>query len=277
MERRIAGLVVDVALPEKPKFKSPLILIHGLWSASWCWNAWGTHFCNLGWECWAINFPGRTGENDIEVLERLTFRDCLAGLEKVIAAAPFPPVLMGHDLGGLIAQKAAEEEKISALILVSTLPPRGMREVLPRVLRLLRLKYWPLIFLGRPFSLQVKDFRRIGLAAAKKGQNPEILRSMIPDSSHLIKEFFSRRVEVNPTRSRSPVLVISAREDRVVASSSLREMAQRLGADFKEYAEHGHWIIGEEGGQGIVRDIHRWVVQTLGEEILLAEFTDQRR
>jgi pimeloyl-ACP methyl ester carboxylesterase len=98
---------------------------------------------------------------------------------------------------------------------------------------------------------------------------------MIPDSSHLIKEFFSRRVEVNLARSRSPAIIIAASQDRVVSVSSLRGMAQRLGADFKEYSEHGHWIIGEEGGQEIVRDIHRWVVQKLGEEILLAESTQR--
>jgi pimeloyl-ACP methyl ester carboxylesterase len=276
MERRIAGLIVDVTPPERPKFKSPLILIHGLWSGSWCWNAWATHFCNLGWECWAINFPGRTGENNIQALQRLTFQDCLEELTKVIAVAPAPPVLVGHDLGGLLAQKAAEEKETSGVVLVSTLPPRGMREVLPRAVRLLRLKYWSLLFLGRPFLLQEKDFRRLGFAPVDKEHHLGVLRPMVPDSSHLIKEFFSRTVEVSHARSRYPVLIIAAGEDRVVPVVSLREVAQRVGADFKEYSEHGHGIIGEEGGQEIARDIHRWIVQKLGEKILLADFNEPR-
>jgi hypothetical protein len=49
-------------------------------------------------------------------------------------------------------------------------------------------------------------------------------------------------------------------------------MAAWLGADFKEYPGQGHWLI-ERDGESIVRDIHRWIIQKLGEKILLAEFS----
>jgi hypothetical protein len=35
--------------------------------------------------------------------------------------------------------------------------------------------------------------------------------------------------------------------------------------------------MGEEEGQKIVRDIHRWLVQRLGEKILLADFSKSSR
>jgi pimeloyl-ACP methyl ester carboxylesterase len=276
MRKKIAGLVVDKVPPEKMKFKAPLVFIHGLWSSSRSWRPWANHFSNLGWDCWMANLPGRAEESSDRTLERLTFRGCLEDLNKLIAAAPFPPVLIGHDLGGLLAQKAAEEEKISALILVASLPPKGMQAVLPQPVRLLRLKYWPLVFLGRPFSLQEKDFYRIWLSSLPEDQHGEVLESMVPDSTHLVKEFFGRQVNVDFDAIRCPVLVVAASEDQVVPVTSLREMAQKLGTDFREYSGHGHWIIGEEGGQAIVRDIHRWIVQKLGDEILLAEFSNQK-
>jgi hypothetical protein len=49
-------------------------------------------------------------------------------------------------------------------------------------------------------------------------------------------------------------------------------MARSLGAEFKEYPGQGHWLI-EHDGENVVRDIHRWIVQSLGEKILLAEFS----
>lgn len=274
MERWIEGLLADVAPPEKPKFKSPLLLIHGLWSGSWCWRQWATHFSNLGWECWAVNLRGRVEEGRPKVLEQLTFQDCVEDLKRVIGDASFPPVLLAHGLGGLMAQKVAEEKKISALILLSSRAPAGIKVVTSRALRLLHLKYWPLIFLGRPFCLQEKDFRRIWLASLAENQHPEILRSMVPDSSHLIKEFFAPRAEIDPARIRCPVRIIAGSDDRIVPVSSLRKMAQRLSADFREYPNHGHWVMGEDRGEEIVRDIHRWLVQRLGEEILLAEFSE---
>jgi pimeloyl-ACP methyl ester carboxylesterase len=82
-------------------------------------------------------------------------------------------------------------------------------------------------------------------------------------------------VIVDPERIRCPVLAISGADDRVASPTSLRETARQLGADIREYPSHGHWIIGEGGGEEIVREIHRWLVKELGEEILLAEFSQR--
>ena len=275
MEMWIGDLLADASPPEKPKFKSPLVLIHGLWTGSWCWRPWATHFSNLGWECWAINFRGRFETERHAALKRLQFQDCVEDLKRVIRSASFPPVIVAHSLGGLVAQKAAEGERITALILLSSLPSREIQMAAPRSLRLLRLKYSPLIFLRRPFCLEEGDFCRLWLASVPEGERPGILRRMVPDSSVLVREFFDRREAFHPERIHCPVLVVGGKEDKVVPIALLREMALSLGGDFKEYPNHGHWMLGEGGGEVIVRGIHRWVVQRLGEDILLAELPEQ--
>ena len=275
MEMRIGDLLADASPPEKPKFKSPLVLVHGLWSGSWCWHPWDTHFSNLGWECWAVNFRGRVEEGADRIRKHLNFETCVEDLKRVVRNAAFPPVLVAHNLGGLVAQKAAEEEQLSALVLLSSLPPKEIQTATPRSLRLLRLKYAPLIFLRRPFRLEERDFRRIWLASVPEGQHADILRRMVPESSYLVREFFDRRVEVHPERIHCPVLVVGGEQDRVVPIASLCEMARWLGGDLTAYPRHGHWMMGEGEGETIVRDIHRWVVQKLGDEILLAEFPGQ--
>lgn len=276
MEMWIGDLLVDASPPEKPKFKAPMILVHGLWSGSWCWEAWATHFSNLGWECWAINFRGRFGEERDRILRQLTFERCVEDLKKILRRASFPPVLLGHGLGAWAAQKAVEDEKVSALILLSSLPPKGIAMEMARGLRLLRLKYSPLIFLRRPFRIEDRDLRRLWLASLPEDQQPDILRRAVPDSPHLAREFFERRTELFRERLRCPVLVLGGEEDRVVPIGALRALTRWLGAELKEYPGHGHWILGESGGEAIVRDIHRWVVQKLGDKILLAEFSEQQ-
>jgi len=49
-------------------------------------------------------------------------------------------------------------------------------------------------------------------------------------------------------------------------------VAKWLGGEFREYPRQGHWLI-EQDGENIVRDIHRWIIQKLGEKILLADFS----
>ncbi len=276
MEMWIGDLLTDASPPEKPKFRGPLVLVHGLWTGGWCWQNWATHFCNLGWECWAINFRGRFEERTRPILRKLNFAACVDDVRRIIRSSPFPPVVVAHSLGGLVAQKAAEAETISALVLLSCPAPKQLQPAAPRSLRLLRLKYSLLMALGRPFRLEEKDFRRLWFSALPAAEQADLSRRMIPESSCLIRDFFERGIEIRFDRVGCPVLVMGGSEDPVAPVSGLRDLGQSLGGDLQVYPAHGHWMLGESGGEAIVRDIHRWVVQKLGDKILLAEFSEQQ-
>jgi len=275
MEMWIGDLLADASPPERPKFRGPLVLVHGLWSGGWCWQKWSTHFCNLGWECWAINFRGRFEERPRPALKQLNFAACVEDVSRVIRSSPFPPVVVAHSLGGLVAQRAAEGEKLSALVLLSCPPPRQLQPAAPRPLRLLRLKYALLMALGRPFRLEERDFRRLWFSAMPEAEQADLCRRMVPESSHLIRDFCERGTELRFDRVGCPVLVLGGREDPLVPVAGLRDLAQSLGGDLKVYPGHGHWILGESEAEAIVRDIHRWLVQKLGDKILLVEFPEQ--
>lgn len=272
MEKKIGNLLIDRSPPEKAKFRSPLILVHGLWSGSWSWQAWATHLSNLGWDCWALNFRGRFEKKPLEIQERLSSEDFVDDLRQLIRACPYPPVLAAHDFGSLIALSAAEREHFSALILISPLLPRNFKRIPSKLLRRLRVKYFPLTLLRRPFRLEDKDLRRNWLASLSEAEQQRILKRLVPEVSRLMREFLNDSVEVDSKRLRCPLLVVVGSDDRVVSAESLREVAETHGWDFREYPGHGHWLLGEEKGEGIARDVHRWIVQRLGEEILLAEF-----
>jgi pimeloyl-ACP methyl ester carboxylesterase len=271
MEKWIGSLLVDVSPPERPKFKLPLIFVHGPWTSSLCWKPWDTQFCNLGWECWAVNMRGRFEERPLEILKHLKFGDCVSDIERVIGESPYPPILLAHSLGGLIARQAAEEGNVSALIQVAGLAPKAIQPTLPPAMRLLRLKYAALLFLRRAFCIEGRDFQRNWLNGVREERQPELLTSLVPESPYLIGDFFDRDIAPPPNPIRCPILVVAGGEDRVAPVASQREQAERLGAEMKEYPERGHWMMGEAGGEGIVRDIHRWIVTKLGEEILLPE------
>jgi len=265
METPSRPLPIDLYTPEREKYKSPLILIHGLWSSSACWMPWATHFANLGWECRAVNLRGRRGDDAAAELKRLRFEDCVRDVKQIIRAAPFPPVVLAHDLGGAIALEALEGEKTSGLILLAPLPPEAVLPEPPRALKLLRLKYRALLFLHRPFRLEESDFRKLWAGASNDGAEADCL---VADAPALINDFFARRMSLAPA-ARCPTLVAAARHDRLFPPAALEAYARRLGAEFREYAG-GHWIIGE-GGEETVRDLHRWIVQKCGAEILLEE------
>ena len=172
--------------------------------------------------------------------------------------------------------KAAEGERISAVVVLSAPFPGSDVKERGRGLRLLRLKYLPLIFLRQPLRIKEKDFNLHWLASVPEHRRAKVLRELVAESGYLVEELFRPAVSLDPKRVRCPVLVLGGTEDRVVSVSSLRQMARTLDAEFQEYPGHGHWMMEEEGWEAVVNDIHRWLVQRLGEEILLAEISEER-
>jgi len=272
MAKLIGEVTVDISPPEFPKFKSPLILIHSLWTNSSCWIEWATHFANLGWECWSINFRGRAGWQEGE-LQRLTVEVCKEDLKTVIRNSAFPPVLLAHGFGGLVARQAAAEAEIAALIHLSSSP--GDNSEMPRSLKLLRLKYGLLLFLRRAFSLTEKDFSAIYLNCVPREKRAAILRRMTPESPHLVRDFLYGKPDLYLANIPYPQFLVGGSADAIMPATSLRRLASRWHTDLLEYSGHGHWIMGEADGEKIVRDIHRRVVQKLGERVLLADFSSR--
>jgi pimeloyl-ACP methyl ester carboxylesterase len=272
MKAVIAGLSADHYPPEQKKFKSPLILVHGVWSGPWCWQSWATHFCNLGWDCAAVDLRHRAVENPMANLLRLSFTDCVRDLGEVIRSFPSPPVLVAMNLGALLALKALEESTLAALILVSPSLPRNLTVARSRPQHLLWLKYRLLLFLGRPFRIDEKDFRLYFLAPLPENLQTALIRQTVPESSALVREFLASRIGFEPGTLSCPLLVLGGSHDKLTPATNSSRLARSLGGEFKEYPGQGHWLI-EHDGENIVRDIHRWIIQRLGDKILLAEFS----
>ena len=271
MKRFIAGVSAEEYPPEQAKFRAPLLLVHGVWSGAWCWQSWATHFCNLGWESIAIDLRHRSAQNPLGNLD-LSFGDCVRDLAQVIRSFSTPPVLLAMNLGALMALKASEQAKPSALILVSPSPTGNLAAARSRPQRLLWLKYRLLILLHRPVQIDEKDFRAYFLTPLPKTLENALPHQTVPESSALVREFLRPRVNLEPGPLGYPTLVLGGSDDRITPAVTTKRVAAFLGAEFREYAGQGHWLI-ERDGENIVRDIHRWIIQKLGEKILLAEFS----
>jgi pimeloyl-ACP methyl ester carboxylesterase len=198
--------------------------------------------------------------------------DCVREIRDVIRSFTTPPVLLAMNLGALMALKACEQSKPSALILVSPSLPGNLTDARSRPQRLLWLKYRLLILLHRPIQIDEKDFRAYFLTPLPESLQRALSRQTMAESSALVREFLLPRVTLEAGLVNCPTLVLGGSDDRITPATSSNRMAAWLGGEFREYDGQGHWLI-EHDSETIVRDIHRWIIQKLGERILLAEFS----
>jgi len=120
MQPRVGDVLIESVTAESPKFTAPMLLIPGLWCAAAAWRKFMGYLAHRGWNCHALTLRGRRDSG----AGSARFADELADVHAVIAACEAPPVLLGHDLGGLLAL-AANSAAVRAIGALAPIVPRA--------------------------------------------------------------------------------------------------------------------------------------------------------
>ncbi len=110
--------------------KSPVVLVHGAWQASYVWDQTESDLKAAGYNVTVVKLPGH-GE-DTTPAYQVSFKAYVDEVKKAINSYSEPVILIGHSLGGaVITQTAAEvPQKIKSLIYVAGFIPQTGKSVL---------------------------------------------------------------------------------------------------------------------------------------------------
>jgi pimeloyl-ACP methyl ester carboxylesterase len=102
---------------------SHFVLVHGAWHGAWCWEKVVPLLAARGHRVRAIDLPGHG--DDPQPPGEVGWDDYLRRMGEVLEAAPEPPLLVGHSLGGAVITSAADRwpERIRALVYLAAMLP----------------------------------------------------------------------------------------------------------------------------------------------------------
>jgi len=248
MRTHVGGHAIEVTRPESPKFRRPLLLLHGLWTDAWIWERFATYLAHRGWESWA---PSLTAATAI---------DPALALDAIVAALPAPPVVVAHDVAILGAAACAQRRALPALVaiapVVAPADVDGVRTVFA----------WPQFWRARLFGAHVAPPHGAAAKAFLAAAIAEPVR-LRDDAGPAFRAIASGRVRL-PTGLEVPGLILGGERDVVLPSSALGALAARFGWTSRVYRARGHFPMLEPGWESIADDVHRWIVQRLGAELL---------
>jgi pimeloyl-ACP methyl ester carboxylesterase len=248
MRTNVAGHAIEVTRPESPKFRHPLLLLHGLWTDAWIWERFATYLAHRGWESWAPS------------LNAAMAVDPALALDALVAALPATPVIVAHDVAILAAAAYARRAAVPALIAIApVVAPAdldGARNVL----------VWPQFWRARLFGARVTPPRG-SAAQAFLGDAITQRARLRDDSGPAFRAIASGRVRL-PTKIDVPGLVVGGTRDVAAPEAALRALAARFGWAQRAYGARGHFPMLEPGWEGVADDVHRWIVQALGADLL---------
>jgi non-heme chloroperoxidase len=119
---------------------TPVVFIHGLWLLSSSWDRWAEVFEQAGYKALTLGWPDdpetvAQGNEHPEVFAGKTVRSLADHYAEAIGRLGRKPAVIGHSLGGLLAQMLAGRGLSAATVAIDSAPFRG---VLPLPLSELR-------------------------------------------------------------------------------------------------------------------------------------------
>ena len=258
MQRRVGHAAVDPIAAASPKFAAPMVLVHGLWCSAAVWRLFMGYLAHRGWTCHAINLRGRGTADARTQVGQLGFADYLHDVQQVVLACDAPPVVVGHDLGGLLAL-ACDPRTLRAAVALAPLVPHAFGGTANPVLsswrtRMAACRLRPL---PPPRGARGAQYFARGVPGGA-----------VPDSARAARELCDSTFTL-PSSGERPTVLVTGDCDPFCPPRDVERLAQRVGAQCHTAVRAGHAMPWEAGWEHRVAETHRWLIQTLGEPLLL--------
>jgi pimeloyl-ACP methyl ester carboxylesterase len=119
---------VLVRAPEGGEARTtPLLFVHGAYTAAWCWEEhFLSFFAEAGYAAYAVSLSGHGKSPGRNHLDSFSISDYVRDVATVAALLPAPPILIGHSMGGFVVQKYLEEHRAPGAVLMCAVPPQGL-------------------------------------------------------------------------------------------------------------------------------------------------------
>jgi len=186
-------------------------------------------------------------------LATLGFDDIVEHFARHVRACVEAPLLIGHSLGGLVAQVLLDRDLGRGAVALCPAPPRGilplhvsmLRSVVPQLARRhgrRRIAHLPFVAWQRDFadSMPLQD------------QRESFARYVVPESGRIWYQLTAALIGGTGgvgfrNRERPPLLLIAADEDRIAppAMVSANRRAYAAETELRVLTGRGHWVLGE--------------------------------
>ncbi|MGH1370506.1 MAG: alpha/beta hydrolase [Cellvibrionaceae bacterium] len=246
-----------------------ILMIHGMWGGGWYWQPMKEFFEAQGYQCLTPNLRFHDlaiGEEPNPELGTVSIIDYVDDLENLIKTLPEKPIVMGHSMGGIIAQKLAERDLAEHLVLACPAPPNDVvaiswspfKSFLPL---LFKAKFWKLPHKPSFENVVESSFQMIPVE-----KRQQYYDQLVYESGKVAVEiglpFLDKKqaTKVASSKVTCPTLVFSAEHDRLTPVKLVEKIANKYPqADYHCFSGQTHWVIAEQGWEVCADYVLQWL------------------
>jgi pimeloyl-ACP methyl ester carboxylesterase len=257
--------------------KSPVdvVMIHGAFCGGWVFEPWRAMFEAKGYR---VHMPTLRyhdcGRRPPRELGAVSVLDYAGDLEKLLGGFKAPPVLIGHSMGGLLAQMLAARTPARAAILLAPSAPWGVLPSTPFEIVSAQALYFAGEFWNKPLKPKQWIAAANALDMLPEDERDRVFAHFVPESGRATFEIMhwpldlNRATQIDPRQVTCPLLCVAGSRDRVNPPATVRRVAQRYKGRvvYEELRDHSHWLIGEPGWEKIANRSLEWLAEMLADE-----------
>lgn len=255
-------------LPQRLKHPTPLLFIHGAFTAAWCWDEhFLPFFAEAGYAAHALSLSGHGASSGRDRLDTLSIDDYVNDIAIAVAGLPAPPVLIGHSMGGFVVQKYLEKHTAPAAVLMCSVPPQGLLSAAVGLLfsRPGVMKDLNTMLSGGQVAL---DSLRDALFAqpVSVDQLEQFYRKAQPESHRALWDMSLFCLPQTALVRRTPLLVQGAELDHLIAASLVEMTARTYGVEAQIFPGMGHGLMLEHDWEKPAQSLLDWLQHLLSKK-----------
>ena len=247
-----------------------IVMIHGMWGGSWYWENFKEYFENIGYKCHTPTLRyhdvSPTDKPDPN-LATTSLNDYIQDLEEYIKLLDERPIIIGHSMGGLLAQILGAKGLADCLVLLAPAFPSGINGLKLSVMKSFWEYYTRIGFWRRHHRLSFDSATYSMLNLLPEEEQKDIYEKFVYESGRATAEiglwFFDKKgaARVNGSNVICSVLVISGSQDRITPASVVKKIAKKYKkvSTYKEFRNHAHWVVGEACWEEIAVFVANWL------------------
>ncbi|MFI6645379.1 alpha/beta hydrolase [Streptomyces sp. NPDC050504] len=252
--------------------RTPVVFIHGAWLHALSWEPWVERFASRGFLACAPGWPGapetagelRGSPGVLRGIGLDVLTDHYAG---IVRSFDIAPVIIGHSVGGLIAQHLIAADIGRAAVAIAPSPVNDVPQLeLPFHVGQLTEDAEQVV------SLSPERFHQV-VANTVAVEEARLLheRYAVPAPLCLLSDLGyggghrSPRAAADVVNARrGPLLLVSGQEDRLVPDAATRAVYKQYGdttavTDLKQFADRAHSLVIDGGWRLVADHVLRWL------------------
>ncbi len=263
METRLGRFPAQAELPDPLKFAWPIVVLPEMFTTSRHLATLVGYLSSTGWEVCAPDLDAAMGHGGTPPLEKLDFAKLTDLAAEAVATLGRQAIVIGHGIGGLMALKLAEHTPVKAAVAIAPLAPGFRTPLFTGIAN--RIRIWQ----GRPLVPPTRRMLFEFVADGDVYSRTQIIKTLHEGPTEVAIDVMKGDLEFATAEKAAPRLIVAGESDIFAPYEKLEQFAHRIGAPIVKIAGRGHWLIGGRGLERTINEIQRFLVRSLGRDLLL--------